>query len=73
MAKNNAVQIKHTKKGMKKLLKNLYLLQMNYVSVGIHKADNKTTSGEKQKKEFNKLQKHLKNLLHNLKVLQHNL
>ena len=62
MAKNNAVQIKHTKKGMKKLLKNLYLLQMNYVSVGIHKSDNKTTSGEKQKKEFNKLQKHLKNM-----------
>ena len=52
MAKNNAVQIKHTKKGMKKLLRNLYLLQMNYVSVGIHKSDNKTTSGEKQKKEF---------------------
>ena len=53
MAKNNAVQIKHTKKGMKKLLRNLYLLLMKYVSVGIHKADNKTTSEAKQKKVFN--------------------
>lgn len=60
--KNDMVQIKHTKKGMKKLLRNLYLLQMNYVSVGIHRADNKTTSGERQKKDFKKLQRHLKQM-----------
>lgn len=56
----NMMQIKHTKKGMKKLIKNIALLQMNYVSVGIHKTDNKPTSGVEQKKAYNAIQKALK-------------
>lgn len=59
---NDAMQIRHTKKGMKKLIKNLYLLQMNYVSVGIHRKDNKITSGAKQSKDWKKLQNHLKKM-----------
>lgn len=43
MAKK-AMVVKHTKKGMNKLAKNLFLLQQDCVSVGIHKSDNAPTS-----------------------------
>lgn len=56
------VQVKHTKKGMKRLMKNIFLLQMNYVSVGIHNKDNKETSGSEQKKAYNAIQKALKRM-----------
>lgn len=63
MAKEyKAMQVKHTKKGIQKLTKSLFLLQQNCVSVGIHKSDNRITSGERQSKEYRKLKAHLRKM-----------
>ena len=57
-----AMSVKHTKRGMNKLIKNIYLLQMNYVSVGIHSSDNKITSSTQSNKEWKTLQRHSKKM-----------
>lgn len=52
----DAVQIKHTKRGMKKLIKNILLMQANYVSIGIHSSDNKESSGSERRRMHKKVQ-----------------
>lgn len=56
------MQVKHTKRGMKKLMKNILLLQLNYVSVGIHNNDNRETSGSIQRRNSLKAMRSLKKL-----------